>query len=129
MAIWHGETGRKNTGGMITLSRKKKLKELGSKPTFTQIGKEKIFSYKTKSSSIKVRVVQAEFANVLDPATKTTKKAKIIDIVENSANQHYIRRKVINKGAIIKTDLGDARITSRPSQDGVVNAVLVKKTN
>ncbi|NLM29905.1 MAG: 30S ribosomal protein S8e, partial [Methanomicrobiales archaeon] len=29
------------------------------------------------------------------------------------------------RGAIIRTDIGRARIVSRPGQDGVVNAVLL----
>jgi small subunit ribosomal protein S8e len=34
---------------------------------------------------------------------------------------------VITKGAILQTPLGQARVTSRPGQHGVVNAVLVQK--
>ena len=32
MAVWHGEKGRKLTGGLIKLSRKKRKRELGSLP-------------------------------------------------------------------------------------------------
>jgi len=39
----------------------------------------------------------------------------------------FVRRKIITKGAIIKTELGLAKVTSRPSQDGVVNAVLIEE--
>jgi small subunit ribosomal protein S8e len=39
----------------------------------------------------------------------------------------FVRRKIITIGAIIKTELGLSKVTSRPSQDGVVNAVLIKK--
>ena len=38
---------------------------------------------------------------------------------------HYMRRNILTKGAIIKTELGDARITNRPGQDGVINAILL----
>ncbi|MFA7072263.1 MAG: 30S ribosomal protein S8e, partial [Methanoculleus sp.] len=31
----------------------------------------------------------------------------------------------LTRGAIIRTDIGRARIVSRPGQDGVVNAVLL----
>jgi small subunit ribosomal protein S8e len=33
---------------------------------------------------------------------------------------------IITKGAVIETDAGKARVTSRPGQHGVVNAVLLK---
>ncbi|HOZ42392.1 MAG TPA: 30S ribosomal protein S8e, partial [Methanoculleus sp.] len=34
-------------------------------------------------------------------------------------------RSLLTKGAVIRTDVGRARIVSRPGQDGVVNAVLI----
>ncbi|MEK6949175.1 MAG: 30S ribosomal protein S8e, partial [Nanoarchaeota archaeon] len=43
----------------------------------------------------------------------------------NPANRHFVRRNIMTKGAIIETEKGKARITSRPGQDGAVNAVLI----
>jgi small subunit ribosomal protein S8e len=34
---------------------------------------------------------------------------------------------VLTKGAIIDTELGQARVISRPAQDGIINAVLMKR--
>ncbi|MEM7825868.1 MAG: hypothetical protein QW412_03355 [Candidatus Aenigmatarchaeota archaeon] len=34
---------------------------------------------------------------------------------------------MVTKGCIIKTEIGNARVTSRPSQDGVVNAVIIEE--
>jgi small subunit ribosomal protein S8e len=34
---------------------------------------------------------------------------------------------VMTRGAIIETEDGMAKVTSRPSRDGMVNAVLIKK--
>ncbi|RLF79472.1 30S ribosomal protein S8e, partial [Thermococci archaeon] len=45
------------------------------------------------------------------------------------ANRQYVRRNIITKGAIIQTEIGKAIVTSRPGQDGVVNAVLIKEAN
>ncbi|MCK5560714.1 MAG: 30S ribosomal protein S8e, partial [Thermoplasmata archaeon] len=47
--------------------------------------------------------------------------------IENSANPFYVRRNIINKGAIIDTELGNARVTSRPGQHGMINAILITK--
>ncbi|RLI95711.1 MAG: 30S ribosomal protein S8e, partial [Candidatus Aenigmatarchaeota archaeon] len=56
-----------------------------------------------------------------------TKKVKILDVLENPANPQLVRSKIVTKGCIIKTELGNAKVTSRPSQHGIVNAVLIKK--
>ncbi|MBP2146305.1 ribosomal protein S8E [Methanofollis sp. W23] len=45
---------------------------------------------------------------------------------ENPADINYVRRNLLTKGAIIKTEIGRARVRSRPGQDGVVNAVLIE---
>jgi small subunit ribosomal protein S8e len=46
--------------------------------------------------------------------------------VENPANKNYIRRNILTRGAVVMTELGKAKITSRPGQDGEVNAILVE---
>ncbi|MCS7106160.1 MAG: 30S ribosomal protein S8e [Candidatus Aenigmarchaeota archaeon] len=127
MAVWHGEKGRKPTGGLIKVARKKKKHELGSLPTYTRVGKEKRKKVRVRGGEIKIRALSVEFANVFDQETKTSKKVKILDVIENKANPHFVRRGIVTKGCIIKTELGNARVTSRPSQDGVVNAVLLKE--
>jgi small subunit ribosomal protein S8e len=127
MAVWHGEKGKKRTGGEIVLARKKKKRELGSLPVLTKIGKEKREKFRTMGGGEKLKAFSVEFANVLDPKTNSAKKVKILDILENPANPHFVRRKIITKGAIIKTELGNAKVTSRPSQHGIVNAILIEE--
>ena len=51
---------------------------------------------------------------------------KIKTVIESPDNRHYARENVLTKGAIIDTEAGKARITSRPGQEGVVNAVLIE---
>jgi small subunit ribosomal protein S8e len=63
---------------------------------------------------------------VYDAASGKTVKSKIVRVTSNRANREYERRGVITKGATIETELGKAKVTSRPSDDGVVNAVLMK---
>lgn len=126
MAVWHGERGRRKTGSKIRLARKKKKRELGSLPIHTKLGKEERKKVRTKGGRLKIKLSSAEFANVIDPATNTAKKVKILDVLENKANPQFVRSKIVTKGAIIKTELGRARVTSIPSQHGVVNAILEK---
>ncbi len=126
MAFWHGERGLKATGGKIHISRKKKRRELGSLPTHTKLSKAKVVKVQTKGGGEKLRALTVEFANVLDRHAKTVKKVKILDVLQNPANPQMVRSKIITKGAVIKTEAGNARVTSRPAQDGVVNAVMVE---
>jgi small subunit ribosomal protein S8e len=73
----------------------------------------------------KLRLLSADIANLFDPKTKSFKQVKIKTITDNPANRHFIRRNIMTKGAVVETELGKARITSRPGQDGVINAVLI----
>ena len=127
MSVWHGEKGRKHTGGLIRLFRKKRKFELGSPPVHTKIEKEEKKITRTKGGGSKVKNFQTQTVNVLDPSSKQIKKVKILDVIENPANPQWVRRKIITKGTIIKTELGNARITSRPSQHGTVSAVIVEE--
>jgi len=70
-------------------------------------------------------VVYSDVANVSDSKGKTT-KSKIVRVKKSPANRDYERRGVITKGAVIETEAGEAVVTSRPTDDGVVNAVLTK---
>ena len=127
MVLWHGESGRKRTGGKIHLSVKKRKYELGREPIYPRIGEEKRTTIKTRGGNEKIKLRSVSFVNVLDQKNKTAKKVKILDVITNPANLDLARRKVITRGAIINTELGKARITSRPTQHGVANAVLVEQ--
>jgi len=71
-------------------------------------------------------VVFADIANVSDSKGKAT-KSKILRVKKSPANRDYERRGVITRGAILETEAGEAIVTSRPTADGVVNAVLTSK--
>jgi len=66
-------------------------------------------------------------ANVIDPETNSTTRTPVLEVLENEANPHYVRRNIITKGAIVKTQLGPARVTSRPGQHGIINAILIER--
>ena len=127
MAISQERSRRKSTGGRYRTLKKKKSYELGSLPAYTKLAKKKIIGKRGLGGSIKLRVLASETANVYNSKEKKYEQLKIITIVENPANRHFVRRNIMNKGAIIKTEKGNARITSRPGQSGVINAVLIEK--
>jgi small subunit ribosomal protein S8e len=76
----------------------------------------------------KIRIAVADWAVVTDKASGKSSKSKLLRVVRNPANVDYQRRGVITKGAIVETELGQARITSRPGQHGVINAILLEKS-
>ena len=89
--------------------------------------KDKRVKIRARGGLIKIRVKRAKYANVMDPETNTARKVAIIRVIETGANREYARRNIIIKGALIETEMGIAKVTSRPGQDGVVNAILIEK--
>lgn len=125
MAISQFRSKRTKTGSRYRKSRKKKLRDLGSMPTLSKIGKRKTSTARTRGSNRKQRVLSDDIANIYDSKSKKYEKVKIISVHENPANRNYTRRNIITKGTIIETEKGNARVTNRPGQEGTINAVLV----
>jgi small subunit ribosomal protein S8e len=121
---WQGRSRRKYTGAKIKAYRSKRKFELGREPADTRLDDVKIKLVSTMGGNSKVRLLQCNIANVTD-ANGKTQKTTIETVVGNEANEHYVRRNILTKGSVIRTPIGNARITSRPGQDGVVNAVLL----
>jgi small subunit ribosomal protein S8e len=128
MSYFQGRDKKKPTGGRIHRLREKKKFELGSAPTETTMAQQEERKKATRGygGNSKVRLDEALYVNVTDLKTNATTKIKIVKVKNNPSNVDYARRGVITKGAIVETEMGDAKITSRPGQDGLLNAVLVK---
>ena len=125
MVIVQSRPKRKLSGARYKAYRKKRMHEMGRSPTLTRIEQRKIKIIRTRGGNSKYRLMNTTIANVLDKKSNTYEKIKIVSVVENPANRHFVRRNIITKGTIIKTEKGNAKVTSRPGQDGTVNAVLV----
>lgn len=125
MAITQKRPKRKISGGRYRSWRKKRAHELGSLPSFTKLGKRNISVVRTIGDNRKRVLLSGDIANVYNPKEKKYEKLKIETILENPANRHFIRRNIMTKGTIIKTEKGKARITNRPGQEGHINAVLI----
>ena len=127
MPQWHGGlTKRKKSGGRRRAYRGKRAFEIGGEPAETVMGETKRVLSRTRGGNTKSKLLMSNIANVTDPITHITKKVEITRVIKNPSNVDFERRSVITKGAIIETPLGQAHVTSRPGQDGVVNAVLSK---
>jgi len=134
MTQWHTKSKRTKTGAIRTSKRRsdKLLAWKGGNFAKTEVsGKDKRKKKKTRGKGQKTKQLTAKNASIAIPNQKKTVKAEILGVAENKANRLYTRRNIITKGAIIKVKIADkeekARVTSRPGQKGVVQAVLLEK--
>jgi small subunit ribosomal protein S8e len=126
MSVWQGHIHKKKlTGGRKRVYRSKRKYEQGAFPAETILGEVKRKSPRGFGGNCKVKVLSDKFASVTNSKSGKTEKTEILRVVSNRANVDYNRRGVITKGAEIETTLGLARVTSRPGNDGVINAVLI----
>ncbi len=116
-----GRSLRKRTGGRRRPKRDRRKHELGNQPTETTVGEAKLKAVDARGTQTKIRAIASDTATVA--TDDGTVAAEILDVVENPADPNYARRNIITRGAVIETSEGNARVTSRPGQDGQVNAV------
>jgi small subunit ribosomal protein S8e len=117
---------RKATGGRRRPFRTRRAYEADDYAFETEVGETVRSPKRTRGGTLKYGLRLADTANVVDPTSNKISKSKILRVTANPAKREYERRGVITRGATIETELGKARVTSRPSDDGVVNAVLLK---
>ena len=126
MAIVQSKSRRKPSGARYKSKIIKKRQHLiGRVPSMTKVGKIKIQKIRTRSANQKLRLLNAEKVNLYDPKLKKFSMETITSVIDSPADKNFIRRNIITKGSIIATSKGNAKVTSRPGQDGVVSAVLI----
>jgi small subunit ribosomal protein S8e len=111
-----------------TRAHKKKKRFVGSPATDTRLGADVKKVSRARGGSLKRRLVSAKTANVLLDGKNV--KCEVTWVAVNPASRDLTRRNIITKGAVIdvKTPEGTAlkaKVTSRPGQDGVLNAVKI----
>ncbi|MCF7866286.1 30S ribosomal protein S8e [Candidatus Woesearchaeota archaeon] len=124
MVIVQDRSLRKHTGGRNTSTRPRRVAQKGNNPVMTNVGAKRVRTNRSRGGSERAGLLSVDEINVLDSNTKKYSKAKLKNVKENSANRNYVRRNILTKGAIVETDKGTAKITSRPGQGKAVNAVL-----
>ncbi|MEB3851554.1 MAG: 30S ribosomal protein S8e [Desulfurococcales archaeon] len=127
MGVYQWRDHKKPSGGKRSWYYKVKRKYAYGRPFVPAVlGEEdKRVSIRVRGGNTKVRVRRVAHAVVSDPKTGKSFKARILRVVESRANREFARRGIIVRGVVIETDRGLAVVTSRPGQDGVVNAVLI----
>ncbi|MDD4983773.1 MAG: 30S ribosomal protein S8e [Candidatus ainarchaeum sp.] len=121
---------RKPTGGINhTIRRKKKklseLRNNASNPIITQT-EEKRKVLRVKSGMTKTAPLKLKFVNVKLKTGKIVKGQMVTEKV-NKAHKEFVRRNILTKGAEVEVKIGEktmmVKVTSRPGQTGIVNAV------
>jgi small subunit ribosomal protein S8e len=125
MVKWQLRSGRKTTGGLLRKHGKKEKMQRGRDFVPARIGETKRYAMRGKGGTSKVLLLATNIANI--SVNGKVQRAKILSVKENPADSQFVRRNIITSGAMIETDMGMARVTSRPGQDGAVNAVLVEE--
>lgn len=126
MSSWHGDMAkREQSGGRRIAHRKKRKFEQGTFPVETKMGEQKRKFVRGRGGTIKIKALSEKQICVTDTKTGKTEKTDVVRVIKNPANIDYDRRGVITKGAIVETPLGQARVTSRPGQHGILNGILM----
>ena len=108
-------------------ARGKRRTEISSENQFAYLGEEDLRkNYRKTAGSQTVRLLAVHEINVNDSKEGKTVRATINTVLENDADPNYVRRNIVTKGAIVDTDIGRVRVTSRPGMHGVVSGVLLE---
>jgi small subunit ribosomal protein S8e len=131
MVEWRKKSKRKATGAINNSvnAKTKSLSDRGGLFVKTTVDTDdKRHVEKTRGGNQKVKVTK--ISNVLVTDKEKSFKGKVLNVVENNANKHFVRQKVITKGSTIIVEIDgkehNAKVTSRPGQSGQITAILIK---
>ncbi len=116
--------GRKISGGRYIRARKKKLHELAGQKRTVKLGAEKRKDKRVRGGNKKTFLLRAKIININENGK--AKKVEIKNVLETPSDRFLARQNIITKGTIVETELGKVRVTNRPTQEGVINGILVK---
>ena len=117
--------GRKTSGGKYKKGQtKKKLYAKKRQARVVKLGEKKIKSIRTRGGKRKIVSLTQNAINITDKGK--TKKVAIKNVLETPSNRFLARQNILVKGAIVETEIGKARITNRPSQEGIIQGKVIK---
>ena len=116
----------KITGGRRVPLRIRRKYEIDRYPNEAVNGAQVTITRRVRGNNKKTALKTIDFVNLATGGAKV-KKVKIIKVLDNATNNDYKRRGIITKGAILETQEGKCRVISKPGQNGIVNAILLKE--
>ena len=125
MTQYQGRSGRTITGGRLRSGSEKKKRDLGRAAAETSIADERKRLIRTHGGNSKIRLLRSNKVNVVDSSNGKSTPTAIQDVDTNPASREYSRRRIITKGAILKTELGLVKVTNRPGIEGQINGILL----
>jgi small subunit ribosomal protein S8e len=127
MPIIQGRSKRKPSGGRYkAILFKKRKAQKGHAATSTKLGEKRTQQVRMRGGKVKTRLLLTNKISVYDPKTKKHSVETIKTIVGNPANEQFVRRNIMTKGALVETSKGKVKITSRPGQEGILSGILVE---
>jgi small subunit ribosomal protein S8e len=116
----------KITGGRRHPLRTRRKYEIDRYPNEPINGAQVTITRHVRGNNRKTALKSIDFVNLATGDAKV-KKTKILKVIENTTNNDYKRRGIITKGAILEIQEGKCRVVSKPGQNGIVNAILLKE--
>ncbi len=127
MVLYQGGRSRRLPSGAVRhISCKKKKDKFGRNPIETKIGEQKVKRVRIRGDNSKIKAYATRRIVVTNPKDHTSKVGTIKNVASNKASVDLQRRNILTKGAIVNTDLGKVKITSRPGQVGQVSGLLLE---
>jgi small subunit ribosomal protein S8e len=116
--------GRKISGGKYHKQCKKQKHAMHGHVRIVKLGDKKTKIMRGMGGTLKTVSLSQNTINVIKNGK--SKVVKIKNVIETPSNRFLARQNVLVKSAIVDTELGKARITNRPSQEGIVQGVLIE---
>ena len=116
----------KITGGRRHPLRIRRKYETDRYPNEPNTGAQITITRRVRGNNNKTALKSIDFVNLATGDVKV-KKTKILKVLDNATNNDYKRRGIITKGAILETQEGKCKVVSKPGQNGIVNAILLKE--
>ena len=116
----------KITGGRRHPLRIRRKYETDRYPNEPINGAQITITRRVRGNNKKTALKTIDFVNLATGEAKV-KKTKILKVIDNATNNDYKRRGIITKGAVLETQEGKCKVVSKPGQNGIVNAVLLKE--
>ena len=95
---------RKNTGGKRHVVRKKRKFALGRPGAMTKLGDKRVSVVRGRGGNLKFRALRLNVGNFSWASESSTRKARILDVVYNAANNELVRTNTVVKGCIVQID-------------------------
>ena len=116
--------GRKITGGKYHKQCKKQKHSLPGHARIVKLGEKKTKILRGLGGTLKTVSLSQNKINVIKNGK--AKVVKIKNVLETPSNRFLARQNVLVKSAVVDTELGKVRITNRPSQEGIVQGILIE---